>query len=318
MSSLRAWGHKVIILDDGIGGHQDLSLAIKTSDYRRQTLGKFGFLLVDEKCNWEPSLKIVWLGHLLIMQKNKLFITEERIKQLQIKIDSVLFQLRTNSKMLVHVKVLASVTGQIISLQSVLGTRELFNCINARASLNAPVLVSKLAISELEYWNTIVVKLNLKGKSLQCLQICLFNIHTDACATGYDGYIEAFRETSMHIERANETEVSFETYHETHEVDSSPKVEMTIANAEQYQSLFSEKNDLFSSSFLMNGTENYIFSSEMGFLAKMPAEKGAEVIGEWTLLEKCKSSTWRETRAVSRVIQSNVDILKDSSVKVFF
>ena len=39
--------------------------------------------------------------------------------------------------MLVHVKVLASVTGQIICLQSVLGnkvrlrTRELFNCINA-------------------------------------------------------------------------------------------------------------------------------------------------------------------------------------------
>ena len=31
----------------------------------------------------------------------------------------------------------------------------------------------------------------------------------------------------------------------------------------------------------------------------------------------CKSSTRRETEAVSRVIQSNVDILKDSSVKVF-
>ena len=200
MSFLRARGHKVIMfLDDGIGGHQDLSLAVKSSDYTRQTLGKFGFLLADEKCNWEPSLKVVWLGHLLDMQNNKLFITEERIKRLQIKINSVLYQLRTNSKMLVHVKVLASVTGQIISLQSVLGnkvrlrTRELFNCINARASWNAPVLVSKLAISELEYWNTNVVNLNLKGKSLQCLQICLFNIYTDASATGYGGYIESFK-----------------------------------------------------------------------------------------------------------------------------
>ena len=79
--------------------------------------------------------------------------------------------------MLVHVKVLASVTGQNISLQSVLGnkvrlrTRELFNCINARAGWNAPVLVSKLAISQLEYWNTNVVNLNLKGTSLQSLQI---------------------------------------------------------------------------------------------------------------------------------------------------
>ena len=225
--------------------------------------------------------------------------------------------------MLVHVKVLASVTGQIISLQSVLWnnvrlrTRDLFKCINARASWNAPVLVSKLAISELEYWNTNVVNLNLMGKSLQCLQICLFYIYTDASATGYGGYIEAFRETPMQIERANKPEVSFETYHETQEVDSSPKVEMTIANAEQYQSLFSEKNHLFGSSFLMNGSETYDCSSEMGSLAKMPSEKGTEIIGEWTLLEKCKSSTWRETEAVSRVIQSNLDIFKDSSVKVF-
>ena len=186
----------------------------------------------------------------------------------------------------VHVKVLASVTGQIISLQSVLGnkvrlrTRELCNCINARASWNAPVLVSKLAISELEYWNTNVVNLNLKGKSLQCLQICLFNIYTDTSATGYGGYIKAFRETSMHMEGANKPEVSFETYYETHEVNSSPEVEMTIANAKQYQSLFSEKNDLFGSSFLMNGSESYNCSSEMGSLAKMPSEKGTEVYGE--------------------------------------
>ena len=66
------------------------------------------------------------------------------------------------------------------------------------------------------------------------------------------------------MERANKPEVSFETYHETHEVYSSPEVEMTIANAEQYQSLVSEKNDLFGSSFLMNGSESYICSSEMG------------------------------------------------------
>ena len=98
------------VLVDGIGGHQDLSIAIKLSDCTRQTLGEFGFLLADEKCNWEPSLKIVRFGHLLDMQSYDLFITEERIKRLQIKIDSVLNQLRTNSKMLLHVKVLASVT----------------------------------------------------------------------------------------------------------------------------------------------------------------------------------------------------------------
>ena len=47
---------------------------------------------------------------------------------------------------------------------------------------------------------------------------------------------------------------------------------MTIANAEQYQSLFLEKNDLFGSLFLTN------CPLEMGSLAKIPSEKGTEVI----------------------------------------
>ena len=79
-----------------------------------------------------------------------------------------------------------------------LETRELLNSINARASWNAQDFVSKLAISKLEYWNTNVDNLNLKG-----LQICLFNIYTDDSVTSYDGYIEAFRDASVHMERAN-------------------------------------------------------------------------------------------------------------------
>ena len=64
------------VLDDRIGGYQYLSLAIRSCE--------FGFLFKDEKCNWKLSLKVIWSGHLLGRQNNKLFITEERIKQLQI------------------------------------------------------------------------------------------------------------------------------------------------------------------------------------------------------------------------------------------
>ena len=46
VSFLRARGHKVImLLDDGIEGHQDLSLATK------KTLCKLGFLLADKNAN---------------------------------------------------------------------------------------------------------------------------------------------------------------------------------------------------------------------------------------------------------------------------
>ena len=52
------------------------------------------------------------------MEKNMLFISDERIKRLQAKLDSVLFQIKSEKYNIILVKVLASVTGQIISLQA--------------------------------------------------------------------------------------------------------------------------------------------------------------------------------------------------------
>ena len=122
----------------------------------------------------------------------------------------------------------------------------------------------------------------------------------------------------MYIERADKPEVSLRHIMRLTMSTAPPKWRCPLLMLSNIKVCSRKKNDLFGSSFLMNGSESYICSSEMGSLAKMPWEKGTEVIGEWTLLEKCKSSTWHETEAVSRVIQSNVDILKDSSVKVFF
>ena len=44
---------------------------------------------------------------------------------------------------------------------------------------------------------------------------------------------------------------------------------------------------------------------------------GNEVIGACTVQERKKSSTWRETEAVKRVIMSNVEQLRGKKVKVF-
>ena len=49
----------------------------------------------------------------------------------------------------------------------------------------------------------------------------------------------------------------------------------------------------------MNGSESCVCFSKMGSLAKMPSEKGTEVIGLWNLHKMCKSSTWHETEAGS-------------------
>lgn len=91
------------------------------------------------------------------------------------------------------VKELASITGQIVSLQSVVGrvvllkSRELFRCINYKASWNSPVVVSDGALKELKFWLE-----NVKEKNevkLENISSYSLNVFTDASSTGYGGYI---------------------------------------------------------------------------------------------------------------------------------
>ena len=120
----RAKGHKIIIfLDDGIGGARTLDEAVRSSMFAKESLLGLGFLLAEEKCKWEPSLQAIWLGHDIDMQEAKLYITEERIRRLKIAIESFLCQTEKDQYSLIHVRVLASVIGQIISLQHVIGKR---------------------------------------------------------------------------------------------------------------------------------------------------------------------------------------------------
>ena len=84
----------------------------------------------------------------------------------------LLFQIDRDQYSLIHVRVLASVVGQIISLQNVIGkivrlmTRQMYRCILSRASWNAPVMVTDDARSELQFWKANVRRLNSAGKSL--------------------------------------------------------------------------------------------------------------------------------------------------------
>ena len=84
-------GQKVIMfLNDGIGGDSSLDGALLTSEFTRQSLLDFCFLLADEKCQWFPNLRVTWLGHILDMTNNRLFISKERVEKLYQKIQTVL------------------------------------------------------------------------------------------------------------------------------------------------------------------------------------------------------------------------------------
>ena len=95
MKYWRSLGHRIVMfLDDEIGGSTCYELASETRRSVRESLIYFGFLLADDKCNWEPVKEVVWLGHVLNMSLFRLYITDEGISRLESFIDSLLYQIR--------------------------------------------------------------------------------------------------------------------------------------------------------------------------------------------------------------------------------
>ena len=80
--------------------------------------------------------RVAWLGHYLDMERNMLYILQERILRLKTSVASTLYQIQRSNDRILPARFVASVVGQIISLQSVIGnivrlkTRHLFKCIN--------------------------------------------------------------------------------------------------------------------------------------------------------------------------------------------
>ncbi|MES9972159.1 MAG: reverse transcriptase domain-containing protein, partial [Candidatus Thiodiazotropha sp.] len=192
----RSQGHKVVMfLDDGIGGHIYRDKALWLSSHVHNTLIKLGFLISEEKCDWDPKQHAVWLGYFWDMILNKIFATEKRIARIENAIDSLFFQLKSDGVQIIPVRFLASVVGQIISLQNVLGglvclkTRFLYQCIDSRIGWESYVYVNQNAIEELRFWRTNVKSLNAEGKAIFEPKNCDIDCFSDASGTGYGGYL---------------------------------------------------------------------------------------------------------------------------------
>ena len=90
----RSKGHKVItFLNDGLGGDHSYQSALESSNFVKDSIKRFGFLLEEEKCN---MLQVTWLGYFICMRSGKFYTTEERIKRLDCSCESMLYQLGTH------------------------------------------------------------------------------------------------------------------------------------------------------------------------------------------------------------------------------
>ena len=96
---------------------------------------------------------------------------------------------------LVRVRALASVVGQIISMQVVFGklvclrTRALYECIISRASWKALVMVTADALCELKFWKSNMKELNRIGRPLSVDFSSDIEIFCNASSKGYGGYL---------------------------------------------------------------------------------------------------------------------------------
>ncbi|KAK2564084.1 hypothetical protein P5673_012305, partial [Acropora cervicornis] len=118
-----------------------------------------------DKSQWEPIQIITWLGVILNPIDGSIKATDERIATLSRDLENLP---TGQNPTRVHVKRVASVAGQIISLSSCVGpvarimTRFLFSVISSAVSWDCEVLLTQNAISEIDFWRHNVHALNGK------------------------------------------------------------------------------------------------------------------------------------------------------------
>ena len=134
-----------IFLDDGLGGGIDkVSAKIHSLAVHSDSL-KSSFVPNQEKSVWEPVQVITWLGVVLNTIDGSVQATDERIVKLNSDLGSLQTLSSRQSLCNVHVKRVASVAGQIISLSSCVGpvtrimTRHLFSVVNSAFSWDSDV-----------------------------------------------------------------------------------------------------------------------------------------------------------------------------------
>ena len=194
----RSQGRNIIMyLDDGIAGNKSLESTITLSSLIQTDLKRFGFVIANEKCQWQPSQLITWLGLIWDMKSGTLHLTQDRMGKLVRSIQIVLSQLSSGNRA-VAVRLLAGIVGQLISAQSVFGqvvrlrTRRAYDCIQDRLSWNGRVYVTTQCEEELTFWMDNAFQFNQTGSRFSQLtekQLIDLKLYCDASGEGYGGYL---------------------------------------------------------------------------------------------------------------------------------
>ena len=182
-----------IFFDDGVGAGSSLEAANFNSFLVRSDLSRCGFEINHGKSNWEPMNKFSWIGYNIDTHRGFIFANDSRIEKLCSDLNDLCAKLELSS--FVHVKEIASVVGQIISMTASCGnvsqimTRYLHLIINSRRSWNSAVFVHDQGKEELYFWKDNLRALN--GVSFWPVPFVPSKVlFSDASSTGCGAFIQ--------------------------------------------------------------------------------------------------------------------------------
>ena len=184
-----------MFLDDGLGIADSQEAALIMVDNIRKVLKSSGFLVAEDKCVWEPTQEIKWLGLIWNSTEKCLRISDSRIGDLTECLKCILVA-TSKGKLQFIARFWAAVIGKLISMSYVIGNFvylkywDMHGALLTRASWNSNVIVNSKAIDEVEFWLKILKTLN---------ELPLFDtrqnayIFSDASETGYGGFLTDFK-----------------------------------------------------------------------------------------------------------------------------
>ena len=168
-------------------------MAVSSSNLIRSNLLELGFVIEESKCEWYPKQTIVWLGFEWNADMGILKVTSERIDKATKIIEDVLESVKSGQNS-IHVKVIASIAGQFISMEAAVGqavnvhTRGLYQDILSRFNWHSVKELCSKSIEELKFWRENISILNSDHIRVHRSSSDL-NVYSNASVTGYGAFI---------------------------------------------------------------------------------------------------------------------------------
>ena len=180
----------MMFLDDGFGCAHSYSTALTLGEHIKGDLLSSGFVPNATKCVWIPVQLLEFLGVMLDSLNGTIYIPERRLLRAQSVIAEIFAVLKVHRS--IHVRKIASIVGQIISMSVVIGhvsqimTRYLSADILCARHWEQYIGLSDESLHQLKFWQENMRLINTK--SIFEAQKCTKIVFSDASATGYAGY----------------------------------------------------------------------------------------------------------------------------------